>query len=88
MWEAAPVQRAPFAHSLYYLRRKWDTCAGERYWTFSFHDSEGGVLLEARFPEIPKEAILFEPGRPESPLVRLKAWRWFWWNRRYDVLAA
>jgi hypothetical protein len=80
------VQRAPFAHSIYYLRRQREAGTPGACWRFSFHEASGTVLLEALFPEIPKEARIFEPGHPESPLVRLKAWRWFWWNGRYDVV--
>ncbi len=78
----------PFAHSIYYLRRKRAHGEEKRYWAFSFHDSIGTLLLEAHFPEIPKEVILFEPGKPDFPLLRLRAWRWFWWNGRYDVIDA
>jgi hypothetical protein len=57
-------------------------------WAFSFHDRNGCAIMEAQFPEIPGEAILFLPGRPESPLIRLKARPWFWWSGRYDVVDA
>jgi hypothetical protein len=57
-----------------------------KYWMFSFHHSNSEVFLEARFPEIPKDVLICLPGQPESPLLRLKAWRWFWWNGRYDVV--
>ena len=75
----------PFSHSTYYLHRKRARDIKNRYWKFTFHDSIGLPLLEAHFPEIPQEAFLFEPGRSENPLLRLKAWRWFWCNGRYDV---
>ena len=80
------MQPTAIGHSIYYLRRNRQSGARGTYWAFSFHDSNGALLLEAHFPEMPKQAILFEPGRPESPLVSLKAWRWFWWNGRYDVV--
>lgn len=80
------MKRNPFAHPVYYLRRKPRADARGRRWAFFFHDAVGNLLLEADFPEIPKEATLFEPGRPASPLLSLKAWRWFWWNGRYDVV--
>jgi len=79
----------PFCHSVYYLRANasFDDSRG-RYWAYSFYDAAGNPVLEARFPEIPKEVRLFAPGRPDTTLLRLKAWRWFWWNGRYDVLEA
>ena len=80
------MQAGPFDHSVCYLRRACEAGSRGKYWTFSFHHSNGEVFLEARFPEIPREIILFQPGRSESPLLRLKAWRWFWWNGRYDVV--
>jgi hypothetical protein len=69
-----------------YLRRTREVGSRGKYWTFSFHHSNGEVFLEARFPEIPKEVVVCLPGQPEAPLLRLKAWRWFWWNGRYDVV--
>lgn len=82
------MEQGPFDHSVCYLRRRRQAGPGGTAWAFSFHDANGGLLLEALFPELPKEAIVFEPGKPESPLLRLKAWRWFWWNGRYDVVDA
>ncbi len=78
----------PFAHSIYYLHRKRSRGRQKPYWAFTFHDALGTPLLEAHIPEIPKEVVLFVPGDPDCPLLRLKAWRWFWWNGCYDVLDA
>jgi hypothetical protein len=80
------VRESPFGHSTFYVRRTRGTASRGKQWTFSFHHSNGEVFLEARFPEIPQEVIIYLPGHPESPLVRLQAWRWFWWNGRYDVV--
>jgi len=75
-----------FVQPISYLRRESSSGSHGRVWSYSFHLPSGDVFLEARFPEIPKEATVFLPSQPATPLLRLKAWRWFWWNGRYDVL--
>lgn len=79
---------ALFTHSLYYLRAVPGSDHSGRCWLYSFYNAEGRVVLEARFPEIPGEVTFFESGKPNTPLLRLTAWRFFWWNGRYDVVDA
>jgi hypothetical protein len=82
---APPID--PFSASVLFLRSSGSRRRSDgRCWSYSFHGTDGTVLLEASFPEIPGEAIFYRPGDEASLLIRLKAWRWFWWNGRYDVV--
>jgi len=75
-----------YLEPVYYLHSRRDGDGRGSWQAYRIFAPDGQVVLAAKMSGIPKESFIFLPHDLLSPVLKLKSWRFFPFNGKYDVI--
>jgi len=75
-----------FSRPVYYLHSRRDDDGRGSWQAYRFCTAAGETVLAAHVFGIPKDSFIFLPHDLQRPVLRLKSWRFFPFNGKYDVI--